>query len=69
MFQPDLNGFNAIDYAFKRNAIYCIKAFVDTLLVLPNQFEFRNCFEKALLLMINKEMDVKDLVSSQLFFP
>ena len=34
MYQDDISGQNVIDYAFKKNAIFCIKAFVDTLLVL-----------------------------------
>jgi len=60
---------NAIDYAFQKNAIYCIKAFVETLLILPDEIQFRNCFDKALLLMITRGMDVKQLVNSQLFYP
>mmetsp|Transcript_26611 Transcript_26611/g.40609 ORF Transcript_26611/g.40609 Transcript_26611/m.40609 type:complete len:114 (+) Transcript_26611:5144-5485(+) len=69
MYQQDILGLNAIDHAFKKNSIFCIKAFVDTLLVLPEEVQFRNCFDKALLLMINRGMDVKELVSSQIFFP
>lgn len=34
MYQSDIGGYNAIDYAFKRNSIFCIKAFVETLLIL-----------------------------------
>ena len=57
---------NAIDYAFKRDSIFCIKAFVDSLLILSDKGEsqFRNCFDKALLLMISRGMDVKELVNS-----
>ena len=62
---------NAIDYAFKRDSIFCIKAFVDSLLILSDKGEsqFRNCFDKALLLMISRGMDVKELVNSQLLYP
>ena len=60
---------NAIDYAFSRNAIYCVKAFVESLLMLPNSNQFKNCFDKAVLLMINRGMDVKELVKSPLFYP
>ena len=64
MYQQDIMGRNAIDYAFKKNAIICIKAFVDSLLQLPEEVQFRNCFDKALLLMIERSMDVKELVAS-----
>jgi hypothetical protein len=37
MYQNDISGQNVIDYAFKKNAIFCIKAFVDTLLVLTEE--------------------------------
>jgi hypothetical protein len=59
---------NAIDNAFKKNAIFCIKAFVETLIILTDDVNFRNCFDKALLMMISKGMDVKELVSSELFY-
>ena len=59
MYQDDISGINAITIAFKRNSIFCIKAFVDNLLELQNGSQFRNCFDKALLIMINKGMDVK----------
>ena len=36
MYQQDISGQNAIDNAFKKNAIFCIKAFVETLLILKN---------------------------------
>lgn len=64
MFQEDINGQNAIDNAFEKNSIFCIKAYVDFLLTLANSddIQFTNCFDKALLLMINKGMDVKELV-------
>jgi hypothetical protein len=58
MYQTDISGMNAIDQAFKKNAIFCIKAFVDTLIILTEGGNFRNCFDKALLMMIGKEMDV-----------
>ena len=69
MYQDDISGQNVIDYAFKKNAIFCIKAFVDTLLVLTEEKQFRNCIDKALLMMINRGMDVKELVNSELFYP
>ena len=68
MYQQDISGQNAIDYAFEKNAIFCIKDFVETLL-LTNEVKFRNCFDKALLLMLARGMDVKELVNSQLFYP
>ena len=68
MYQSDICGYNAIDYAFKRNSIFCIKAFVETLLILTGQNQFNNCFDKAILKMISREMDVKELVNSALFF-
>ena len=39
MYQPDISGSNAIDYAFKKDSIFCIKAFVDSLLILSNEGE------------------------------
>ena len=68
MYQYDVRGNNAIHQAFKKNAIFCIKAFVETLLILPEEVQFRNCFDKALLLMIQRGIDVKDLVNSQMFY-
>jgi hypothetical protein len=70
MFQNDVAGLNAIDYAFKKNAILCIKSFVETLLILDvKQISFRNCFDKAILMMINQGMEVKELINSELFYP
>ena len=70
MFQNDVAGLNAIDYAFKKNAILCIKSFVETLLILDvKQISFRNCFDKAILMMINRGMEVKELINSELFYP
>ena len=71
MYQKDISGQSVIDYAFDKKAIFCIKAFVETLLILSNDEEnqFRNCFDKAILLMIEKGMDVKELVNSELLFP
>jgi len=37
MYQHDIVGNNAIDYAFQANAIFCIKAFVESLLILPEE--------------------------------
>ena len=38
MYSADISGQNAIDYAFKhKSAIYCIKAFVETLLTLKDE--------------------------------
>lgn len=68
MYQSDISGCNVIDYAFIKNAIFCIKAFVETLLILSDEESFANCFDKALLMMISKNMDVKDLVNSELFY-
>ena len=52
MYQQDISGQNAIEYAIKKNAISCIKAFVETLLMFTNEKQFRNCFDKAILPMI-----------------
>ena len=68
MYQKDVSGQNAIDCAFNMNAIFCIRAFVETLLILTEDVSFQNCFDKALLLMINRGMDVKDLVNSELLY-
>ena len=68
MYQGDVSNLNAIDYAFEKNAIFCIKAFVDTLLILSDENQFRNCFDRALLLMIERDLDVDDLINSQLFY-
>jgi len=46
-----------------------LKAFVESLLKLPNEPSFRNCFNKALLFMIEKGINVQNLVTSELFFP
>lgn len=69
MYQEDMSGKNAIDNAFEKNSIFCIKAFVDSLLQLTDEMQFKNCFDKALLLMINKGMDVKELVKSTILYP
>ena len=69
MYQEDISGKNAIDNAFDQNSIFSIKAFVDSLLQLTDEAQFKNCFDKALLLMVNKGMDVKELVNSNLFYP
>ena len=69
MYQEDLCGVNAIDNAFANNSIFCIKAFVDNLLQLTDEMHFRNCFDKALVIMIRKGLDVKDLVNSNLLYP
>jgi len=68
MYQDNIAGTNAIDIAFGENSIFCIKAFVDSLLQLTGEEQFRNCFDKALLMMVKKRMDVKELVNSSLFF-
>lgn len=31
--------------------------------------QFDNCFDKAVLIMIQKRMDVKDLINSKLIYP
>jgi hypothetical protein len=36
MYQKDISGQSVIDYAFDKKAIFCIKAFVETLLILSN---------------------------------
>ena len=41
---------------------------MDTLLILSDENQFRNCFDRALLLMIERDLDVKDLINSSLFF-
>lgn len=69
MYQTDISVLSAIDYAFLKNSIFCIKAFVDTLLLLKDEQPFRGCFDKAVLLMISRNMDIKDLVQSSLFYP
>lgn len=69
MYQADISVQNAIDYAFHKNAIFCIKTFVETLLLLKDEEQFRGCFDKAILLMISRGIDVKDLARSSLFFP
>jgi len=70
MYHEDIMGESAIDKAYMRNSIFCIRAFVVNLLQLQEvQNQFRNCFDKALLLMIDKNLDTKELVSSELFYP
>jgi len=70
MYQDDISGENAIDHAFRKNSIFCIKLFVESLLQISNnEIQFRNCFDKALLVMVNKDMDVKELINSPLFYP
>lgn len=69
MYQKDISGRSVIDYAFQKKAIFSIKAFVETLLILKDEQQFRNCFDKAILLMIDNDMDVKELVNSELFYP
>jgi hypothetical protein len=59
MYLDDISGLNAVDVAFQNNSIFCIKAFVDYLITLTEEVSFRNCFDKALILMINRGMDVK----------
>jgi hypothetical protein len=69
MFQENMVGKNAIDYAFEKNSIFSIKLFVNSLLEMNDKEKFKNCFDKALILMIEKGMDVKELVSSNLMYP
>jgi hypothetical protein len=70
MYQDDISGDNAIERAFRKNSIFCIQSFVESLLQLSNsEAQFRNCFDKALLMMINRNINVKDLVNSDLFYP
>jgi len=69
MFQDDIAGNNPIDIAFRQNSIFCIKAFVDSLLHLTDEISFRNYVDKALLLMISRGLDVKRYVKSDIFFP
>ena len=47
MYQTDIAGMNAIDYAFKKDSIFCIKSFVDSILKLSDagKGQFRNCFD------------------------
>ena len=68
MYQKDIAGLNAIDHAFRKNSFFCIKAFVETLLIMTDEGQFNNCFDKAILQMIAKGMDVKELVNSELFY-
>ena len=49
---------NTVDYAFEHRRTFCLKAFVEALLKLPNEPAFRDCFNKALLLMIEKGINV-----------
>ena len=69
MYQNDISGINAIDNAFQKNSIFSIKAFVDSMLDLKQDKQFRNCFDVALLKMIRKGMNVRELCSSGLLFP
>ena len=69
MYQDDISGQNAIDNAFKRNSVFCIKAFVDNLLQFADDLKIRNCFDKVVLLMIKKGLDVKQLCNSSLLYP
>jgi hypothetical protein len=68
MYQMDIDGNTAIDKAFRHNAIFCVKALGETILTLPDDDQFRSCFDKALVMMIQKGVDVKELVKSPLFF-
>lgn len=68
MYHEDLAGENAIDVAFRHSAIFCIRAFVDSVLQINEEAQFKNCFDKALLMMIKKGLDVTELVNSDLFF-
>lgn len=69
MYVEDISNENAIDKAFQKNSIFCIKAFVDNLMQLTVvQMQFRNCFDKALLKLIDKGVDAKELVNSNLFY-
>ena len=69
MYQENIIGINAINNALKKNSIFCIKLFVDSLLTLKEDNYFRNCFDEALALMIKKGIDVTELCSSGLFYP
>lgn len=68
MYQKDISGLNAINQAFRKNSFFCIKAFVETLLIMTDEGQFKNCFDQAILQMIEKGMDVKELVNSELFY-
>lgn len=64
-----MSGKNAIDIAFEVNSIFSIKLFVNRLLELDDQEKFKNCFDKALILMIAKKMNVNQLLNSNLLYP
>ena len=58
MYQNDIEGLNPIDIALKQNAIFSIKAFSDSLLMLEDENLFRNCICQALLLLISHGIEV-----------
>lgn len=71
MFQTDISGQNSLDKAFQSNSILSIKAFVDSIISLKGSedMNFGNCFDKALITMIERNMDVKKIVASEVFYP
>ena len=69
MYQHNISGISAIDNAFLKNSIFSIKAFVDSMLDLKEDKQFRNSFDQALLKMIRKGMNVKELCNSGLLYP
>ena len=69
MYQENIAGKNAIDLAFNKNSIFCISAFVESLLKMNETSQFNNCFDKAFLMMLRKGMDMKDLLQSSLIYP
>ena len=69
MFQNDIEGMNPIDIALKKNAIFSIKAYSDTLLILKDENLFRDCIDQAVLLLIKRGIDVNQLLSSYVIYP
>ena len=65
MYQEDITGKNAIDNAFDKNSIFCIKLFVDSLLQLKNEVHFKNCFVKAIL-EVDLVLELQQRVHKQL---
>ena len=58
MFQNNIEGMNPIDIALEKNAIFSIKAYSDTLLILKDENLFRDCINQAVLLLIKRGIDV-----------
>ena len=68
MFQSDISGQSSIDIAINKTSMFSVKAFAESILKLKD-VGIRNCFEKAIIQLILKGMEVNDICQSNVLYP